>query len=121
MRLVPVAAALVLTVSASASSARAQIEGAGATAGLFDAHSVVEATIEAPVANLIANGRQNTAYAVVGKVTLTDVTTGRTTSAQNVRITTRGHTSLRESECDFPKLKLFLAHAGWDWDWEPLP
>ena len=33
----------------------------------------------------------------------------RTTSIEKVKITTRGHTSLRESECSFPKLKLDFA------------
>jgi hypothetical protein len=111
MRHVPVAAALLLAFSASASSARAQNERAGATSGLFAAPSVLEATIEAPFANLFANGRRNNDYAVVGTVTLTGAATGRTTTVKNVRITTRGHTSLRESECDFPKLKLDFSGA----------
>jgi hypothetical protein len=111
MRFVRVAAVIVLALSASASSIRAQHGRSGAHPGLFGAYSVLEATIEAPFANLFAAGRKDTDYAVVGTVTLTDAATGRTTSVENVRLTTRGHTSLRESECDFPKLKLDLTDA----------
>jgi hypothetical protein len=111
MRLVAVAAALLLTFWTSASSARAQNGRAAPASTLFGAPSVLEATIEAPFADLIANGRKDTDYAVVGRVTLTDPETGRTTPVENVKITTRGHTSLRESECDFPKLKLDFSAA----------
>src|SRR5687768_1995359 len=101
MRLVPVAAAVLLTFSISASWGGAQNDRA--VSGLFGAPSVLEAAIEAPFANLIANGRKDTDYAVMGTVRLADPATGRTTAVENVKITTRGHTSLRESECDFPK------------------
>ena len=111
MRYVPVAAALLLTFSAPASSTRAQSERPGAAPGLFGSTSILEATIEAPFANLIANGRRSTDYAVLGTLTFTDRASGRTTSVENVKISTRGHTSLRESECDFPKLKLDFTGA----------
>ena len=107
MRHVLVAAALLLT----SSSTRAQSERPGVAPGLFGSTSILEATIEAPFANLIANGRRSTDYAVIGTVTFTDRATGRTTSVENVKISTRGHTSLRESECDFPKLKLDFTGA----------
>ncbi len=59
----------------------------------------------------MANGRQkNDDYAVIGTVTIGD-RDGQTTTIENVRITTRGNTSLRESECSFPKLKLDFTRA----------
>lgn len=74
---------------------------------VFASYSVLTATIEAPFAALIENGRRREDYAVTGILRVSDG--DRTTSIEKVRITTRGHTSLRESECSFPKLKLDFA------------
>src|SRR5436190_4254443 len=86
--------------------------GSGTVPAVFSSYSVLSATIEAPFAELIENGRQRQDYSVSGLLKLTD---GRaSTTVDNIRITTRGHTSLRETECTFPKLKLDLSGSSVD-------
>ena len=94
----------VLLLTSSSPPARVQDLGTGRVPPVFTSYSVVTATMEAPFAELIENGRRNSEYAVTGSLKLSDG--ARTTTFENVKITTRGHTSLRESECTFPKLKL---------------
>jgi hypothetical protein len=96
--------AAVLLLTTSAPPVRVQDLAAARVAPVFTSYSILTATIEAPFSELIENGRRRTDYAVSGALTLSDG--GRTTIFENVKITTRGHTSLRESECSFPKLKL---------------
>ena len=97
-KLLFVTAVLLLT------TARPPADGQDGVPGVFSSYAIVEATIEAPFAELIEKGRQDSDYAVSGTLTLSDAT--RKTTFENLRLTTRGHTSLRESECTFPKLKL---------------
>src|SRR5262245_22200952 len=98
--------AAVLLVTPSGPPGAAQDRAPGRVPPVFGSHSILAATIEAPFADLIENGRRRDDYEVTGTVTLTDADGGRATTIENVKITTRGHTSLRESECTFPKLKL---------------
>jgi hypothetical protein len=105
MRLGPLATAVVLLTT---SGSPAQVQDAASP--LFSSYSVLTATIEAPFAELIENGRRREDYEVTGSLTLSGAG-GRTASIENIKITTRGHTSLRESECSFPKLKLDFAAA----------
>jgi hypothetical protein len=108
MRIGPLAAAiLLLTTSAPPAAVQDGVPP------VFASSSILAATIEAPFADLIENGRRRSDYAVTGTLTLAD-DGGRETSIENVKITTRGHTSLRESECTFPKLKLDFADARVD-------
>ncbi len=113
MRMGPLAAA-VLLLTTSGPPAELQDLASGRVPPLFSSYSVLTATIEAPFAELIENGRRRSDYEVSGSLTLSGADGGRTTSIENVRITTRGHTSLRESECSFPKLKLDFADARVD-------
>src|SRR6185436_12107207 len=62
-------------------------------------------TVEAPLQQLFANTSEQDA-SVSGTVTIGDVV------LRDVEVSVRGHTSRRETECAFPKLKLKLKGAG---------
>jgi hypothetical protein len=80
------------------------------TASLFSAVEPIELTIEAPLANLMTHDRDDDDYRVNGALAVVDG--GRSVRVDDVRISLRGHTSRRESECDFPKLKIELPAAA---------
>src|SRR6188508_413321 len=103
--------AVLLLLTTSSPPAPLQDAGGGPVPPVFSSYSVLAVTIEAPFAELIENGRQREEYAVTGVLKLSD---GGSTAFENVRITTRGHTSLRETECTFPKLKLDLTGSAVD-------
>jgi hypothetical protein len=113
MRMGPLATA-VLLLTTSGPPAGVQDLATGRVPPVFSSYAVLTATIEAPFAELIENGRRRSDYEVAGSLTLTGADGRPTTSIEKVRITTRGHTSLRESECSFPKLKLDFADARVD-------
>lgn len=71
----------------------------------------LEITIEAPFDELTPRARKNPEYSVEGKVAYMDEA-GLRATIDHVLVSTRGHTSLRESECDFPKLKLDFRRAA---------
>jgi hypothetical protein len=75
---------------------------------LFSSHELATLQLEAPFADLIEAGRENDEHSVVG--TLKPGGASRQGAAiENVRISLRGHTSRRETECAFPKLKLHFS------------
>jgi hypothetical protein len=78
---------------------------------LFSGVEPIQLTIEAPLADLMSHDRDDD-YGVNG--TLTVVDNGRSVRVGDVRISLRGHTSRRESECDFPKLKVELPAGSLD-------
>jgi hypothetical protein len=94
----------ILLLTTPSPPAGVQDAGGGRVPRIFSSYSLIEATIEAPFAELIENGRQRSDYTVAGTLTLSD--NGRKTTVESIRISTRGHTSLRETECSFPKVKL---------------
>jgi hypothetical protein len=102
MRTGLISAVLLLTTSAPPEPV--QDAAAGRVLPVFTSYSILTATLEAPLEELIEHGRRRPDYAVTGSLTLSDG--GRASTFENVKVTTRGHTSLRESECTFPKLKL---------------
>jgi hypothetical protein len=102
----------ILLLTTSSPPASVQDAGGGRVPGVFSSHSIVEATIEAPFAELIEKGRQRSDYTVSGTLTLSD--TNRKVTFGNIQISTRGHTSLRETECSFPKLKLDFTRSRVD-------
>lgn len=61
--------------------------------------------VEAPLGDLFTHAQQD-GYAVRGTLTVGD------TRVDDVKVTVRGHTSRRETECTFPKLKLAWADAS---------
>ena len=77
---------------------------------LFTADDPVALRIEAPFDDLFAGAKDTPDYVVSGK--LIDPGAGDRAEPLAVKISLRGHTSRRESECTFPKLKLDLAGAS---------
>jgi hypothetical protein len=73
----------------------------------FSSPSVFELTLQAPLQELISRGRQEPDLTVPGKL-LYRVPDGRQVLIDGVRVSLRGNTSLAESECEFPKLRLRL-------------
>src|SRR5690349_17244514 len=78
-----------------------------AATGTFDNESVLDQTIEAPVAELFTHAEADEGYPVRGTLKWSGET-GDTRVLERVSISERGHTSRRASKCDFPKLKLDL-------------
>src|SRR4051812_41869953 len=73
---------------------------------VFSGNQPIELTIRAPLSDLIAQGREISDYSVAGVVSYKDPASGSERQLDGVEIGVRGHTSLVESECEFPKLKL---------------
>jgi hypothetical protein len=71
---------------------------------LFSSYDIVSFRLDAPFDDLFAGAKDNPEYAVDG--TLRDTTGGRTTDPVPVTVSLRGHTSRRDTECTFPKLKI---------------
>jgi hypothetical protein len=74
-----------------------------ATSALFSATDPLQLEIEAPLRDLVTHERADD-YAITGAMTV--VVDGKPVRIDGVRISLRGHTSRRETECDFPKLKV---------------
>jgi hypothetical protein len=105
---------LLFASSSAQSPPPPQTEGlrpAPASRGFFASYDPVDITIEAPFDELTARARRNPDYAVVGQV-VSGGQSGQRVTIERVQVSTRGHTSLRESECDFPKLKLDFSQAS---------
>jgi hypothetical protein len=73
---------------------------------LLDGNGVVELKIEAPLQQLFGSTSDDEDVSVPGTVTIGDAV------LRDVAVSVRGHTSRRETECTFPKLKLKLKGAG---------
>ncbi len=72
---------------------------------------VLELTLAAPLDELFAHVEDED-YNVVGRLTYTDAVAGREVTLDGVRVSLRGYTSRRTSECEFPKLKLEFAQVA---------
>jgi hypothetical protein len=101
-RLVPVALICVVTGLAAAVP--------NADRGLFSSDEVVALTLSAPFNELFLHARSEDGYSVAGALSYRDG--GRDVTVDNVEIGLRGHTSIRESECVFPKLKVDFEKDG---------
>ena len=88
----------------SALAATAAPAGAQSTPPLFASYEVLPLTLEAPFNDLFEHARTTPTYAVTG--TLKYAHGGRETTVDGVKVTVRGNTSRRETECAFPKLKV---------------
>jgi hypothetical protein len=75
-------------------------------APLFASQDPLPLRIEAPFNELLGQARADDDHAVTGKLGYTHQ--GREVAIDGVKITLRGHTSRRETECTFPKLKIEL-------------
>jgi hypothetical protein len=74
--------------------------------GLFSSDQVQALTLSAPFNELFQHARSEEGYSVTGTLSYPDG--GRDIRMDGVEIGLRGHTSIRESECAFPKLKIDL-------------
>ena len=79
---------------------------------LLEGKGLVTLTIEAPLQQLFATGLEDENVTVPGTVKFKDPTSGADVVLTDVAVSVRGHTSRRETECTFPKLKLKLKGAG---------
>jgi hypothetical protein len=96
--------AVVLTLCELAAATRPA--AALSSAPLFSTYDVLPLKLEAPFNDLFDHARTNEAYSVTGKLSYTQ--DGREVTIDGVKITLRGNTSRRETECEFPKLKVEL-------------
>ena len=79
---------------------------------LLEGTTPVALTLEAPLQDLFARGAEDEAVTVPGTLRFKDPATGADVELPGIDVSVRGHTSRRETECTFPKLKLKLKGAG---------
>jgi hypothetical protein len=72
---------------------------------LLNGSEPIALTLEAPLKELFAQGEENENFSVAGRLSYKDPGTG-TNVTRDAQVSVRGHTSRRETECSFPKLKL---------------
>lgn len=106
----PRAAAFLFAALAAISARPAQ--PADSLTALLDGTSPVELRLEAPLQRLFATGSEDERVSVPATVSFKDPRTGTDLVLHDVAVSVRGHTSRRETECTFPKLKLKLKGAG---------
>src|SRR3982751_2580236 len=76
----------------------------------FSSYDVVPLQLKAPFNELFEHARTDESYAVTGA--LSYEARGQRTTIDGVRITLRGNTSRRDTECAFPKLKVQFPHGS---------
>lgn len=81
-------------------------------ASLLEGKGPISLTLEAPLQQLFATGSDDENVSVPGTVRFKDPASGGEVVLSDVAVSVRGHTSRRETECTFPKLKLKLKGAG---------
>src|SRR5438067_11741405 len=96
---------ILLWAVVSPSVGAAQIRDSQPTrAQLFSTQEVMEFTLEAPFEQLFAQARQQPEFSVVGSLKYGPA--DHQAVIDGIQISTRGNTSLQETECEYPKLKL---------------
>src|SRR5262245_31248142 len=76
---------------------------------LLAGDDTIQLTLEAPLGRLFERGQTDENFTVPGTLTYTDARTGEPITLRDVVVSARGHSSRRETECTFPKLKLKIA------------
>src|SRR6185503_13369291 len=84
--------------------ARFLLIAVAAASTLFTSHDVVSLQLKAPFNTLFDRARTDEDFSVAGTLSYTDG--GKPVTVDRVDIGLRGHTSRRETECTFPKLKV---------------
>jgi hypothetical protein len=79
---------------------------------LLEGEGVATLRVQAPLQQLFETGSEDENVSVPGVVTFKDPQTGSDVVLKDVEVSVRGHTSRRETECTFPKLKLKLKGSG---------
>jgi len=93
--------------AAAVLTAACAVSAAGSGPALFATHEAIPVRIAAPFTDLFGHKSIDDDYAVTGVLTYTDA--GREVAIHDIKISVRGHTSRREGECTFPKLKVDLS------------
>jgi hypothetical protein len=106
VRATAVASLLLISLQAQPAAPVAKLDG------LLEGKGPVELSLEAPFQELFAKGAEDEAFEVPGTVTFKQPGSGADVVLSGVAVSVRGHTSRRETECMFPKLKLKLKGAG---------
>jgi len=78
--------------------------------GLFSSDELIALTLSAPLNDLFQHARSEDGYSVGGTLGYRDGV--RDVTIDGIQIGLRGHTSIRESECAFPKLKVDFDKNG---------
>jgi hypothetical protein len=87
--------------------AACSLSAANPGTALFSTYDPLTLRLEAPLTDLFGHKSIDEGYSVTGTLTYTDA--GHETAIRDVTVSVRGHTSRREDECTFPKLKLDLS------------
>jgi hypothetical protein len=101
---------LAIAVGLAAFSLPASAAPAPPVTSLFSSYDVVSLQLKAPFNDLFEHARVDEEYAVIGTLSYNDG--GRDVAIDGVKVTVRGNTSRRETECAFPKLKVQLPAGG---------
>jgi hypothetical protein len=72
----------------------------------FSTDRTVELTLEAPLQELFETGARDDKFKATGVLSYRDPERGSAVVIPEVAVSVRGHTSKRETECSFPKLKV---------------
>jgi hypothetical protein len=102
----------VLLASAAISALADESQQAPKLDRLLEGNGLARLTIEAPLAHLFEIGSEDENVSVPGTVTFKYPDAGGDVVLPDVEVSVRGHTSRREAECTFPKLKLKLKGAA---------
>jgi len=78
----------------------------GADAAVFSSYDLLELRLDAPLRELIAKTQQEENYTVTGTLKVVGKPDQRDAAPITIKLSTRGHTSKRTEECEFPKLKI---------------
>jgi hypothetical protein len=87
------------------SSAASLPQQAAAPADLLAGNGPIALTLAAPLQELFDKGSEDEKFSVPGRVSYKDPSSGVDVQRE-ATVSVRGHTSRRETECTFPKLKL---------------
>jgi len=79
---------------------------------LLNGNGPAALTLQAPLRQLFEKESEDESVSVPGTLTYKDASTGGDVVFSDLEVTVRGHTSRRETECSFPKLKLKHKGAG---------
>lgn len=79
---------------------------------LLEGEDPIALTLEAPLQELFAKGTEDENVTVPATLRFKDPVSGADVELADLQLNVRGHTSRRETECTFPKLKLKLKGAG---------
>jgi hypothetical protein len=103
--------AVVLLTAVLAVQAQPQ-HGATKLPSLLEGEAPIALTLEAPLQELFAKGTEDENVTVPATLRFKDPASGSDVELADLQLNVRGHTSRRETECTFPKLKLKLKGAG---------